>query len=135
MIQHLTHFCLERVQGKGLLEERDARIQRAVVADCVFRVPRHVQHFHVRSYFRNALRKFSPVHSRHDHVREHQVNRSLVRHTDLHGRRAIRGFHHRVTLLIQELTGQAAEIDFVFHHQNSFPSSCQCACIRHLCAV
>ena len=120
LIQHLTHFCLERVQGKGLLEERDARIQRAVVADCVFRVARHVQHFHVRAYLGNALSEFASIHPRHDDIGQHQMNDSLVSHADLHRGRAIGGFDHGVALVLQELSGQAAKIGFVLHHQNRF---------------
>src|SRR5205085_4909198 len=54
-IEHLPHFCLESGEGKGLLEQGDACVQRAVVTNMVLRVTRHIKHLHARSSRRNLI--------------------------------------------------------------------------------
>ena len=121
-IQNFANFVFQIVQAKGLLEQAYTRVQRAVAADHIFRVTGHVENFHIGTNFRNALRQFAAVHAGHDHIRQQQMNGSFVRDCDLHRDRAVGGFDHAVTLLLEELPGQVAQVGLVLNQQDGFRS-------------
>ena len=119
-IEHLPYLCLQCGKSKGLLEEGDALVQRAVVADVVLRVARHVQHSHIGASRSNSVGQFAPVHSRHDDVRQQQVNGAFVCLGNLDGGGAVGSIDHAVSLVLERLAGQAAQVFFVLYEQNGF---------------
>ena len=104
------------------MQQAHARVQRAIAADHVLCITRHVKNFYVRAKFRNALREFTPVHAGHDHIGEEQIDHAFVRDYDLHRRRTVFGLKHAVALFFQKLPHQIAQVGFVLHYEDGCDS-------------
>ena len=119
-VEHLPHLGLQGREGKGLLEQVGSWFQHAVVANRIFGVARHIEHPGFGPHRGEAVGKFTPVHARHDDVRQQQVNRAWVSCRKLKGGHAVVGFKHGVSLLGQILARNVAEGIFIHHHQDDF---------------
>ncbi len=69
-------FRKQRIRRERFLEERDARVEHAVVHDRVVGVARHEKHLLISGTQRgrDAIGQLRPAHPRHHHVRHEQVN-------------------------------------------------------------
>ena len=66
-------------EGKGLLEQGDTRVERAVVANRIFGVARHVEDLHLGTQRAELVGEFTPVHAGHDDVGQEQMDGPGIR--------------------------------------------------------
>src|SRR5712692_3051809 len=82
-LEDLAHLGGQRVGREGLGEEGHAGPEDTVADDGIIRVARHVEHLHVGTQGGEPLGELATAHLRHDDVRDHEVDGTLVPPADL----------------------------------------------------
>ena len=73
-IENISHPCGQMCLRDWLLQEFDPVIKPALMHNGITRITRHVENAEARSNLLGTSPKFPPVHTRHDHIREHQID-------------------------------------------------------------
>src|SRR5690606_11936739 len=118
LIEHLPDPARERLRGERLLQQRIVRGSEPQVLHRVRRVARHVEHLHVRPPWPQLFGEFDPVHLRHDHVGEQEVD--LVAHAleRVEGLRSVRDLDDAIAELRQRPRGEGPDLVVVFRHED-----------------
>lgn len=77
-VQDFGDLLDKRLWPIRLLKEGDSGVQHPVVADGLVRVPGGEEHAYPPPALAEVLGELPPAHSRHDHIREQEVDTSLV---------------------------------------------------------
>ena len=72
-IQYLSNTVRQSGLRERLLEHSDARIEPALMDDCIPRISRHVYNLHTRFLRLQDISQLPAIHSWENHVREQQI--------------------------------------------------------------
>lgn len=74
IIERFSHFSSQRGGQEGFPQEISSWGHSLVREDDRFRISRHIQDLDQRTFYGQTLRHFQPTHSRHENIRQQQLN-------------------------------------------------------------
>ena len=117
-VEHLAHLARQAVGVERLLQERDARLEHAVVSDRRVGVAGDVEHVRPGPHRGNGACDVGAAHSRHHDVRHEQVDRAGVPAEQFERRRPVACLQHRVAARLEDLRDEPAHDELVLDEQD-----------------